>query len=295
MNGKNVPIRHTLQNGDSVEVVTSPTQSPKRDWLTFVKTSKARSKIKQALREESAKAAEYAKELLQRRFKNRKIEVEEALLMRYIKKCGYKTVTDFYVDMAEGRRDANTVIEEYLELERREHGETSEHAEIRSAEEFVAPSEPVESRSDVLVIDKNLTGVEYHLAKCCNPIFGDPIFGFVSTRGIKIHRTNCPNAQDMLSRFGYRTIQARWSGKGTDGYAVTLHIVGNDDLGIVTNITSVISKESGVMLRSINIDSVDGLFQGNFTVTVKDTASLSVLTKKLQAVRGVKNIERLNT
>ena len=293
--GKNVPIRHTLQNGDSVEVVTSPTQSPKRDWLTFVKTSKARSKIKQALREESAKAAEYAKELLQRRFKNRKIEVEEALLMRYIKKCGYKTVTDFYVDMAEGRRDANTVIEDYLEMERREHGETSEHTEIRSAEEFVAPSEPVESRSDVLVIDKNLTGVEYHLAKCCNPIFGDPIFGFVSTRGIKIHRTNCPNAQDMLSRFGYRTIQARWSGKGTDGYAVTLHIVGNDDLGIVTNITSVISKESGVMLRSINIDSVDGLFQGNFTVTVKDTASLSVLTKKLQAVRGVKNIERLNT
>ena len=295
VNGKNVPIRHTLQNGDSVEVVTSPTQSPKRDWLTFVKTSKARSKIKQALREESAKAAEYAKELLQRRFKNRKIEVEEALLMRYIKKCGYKTVTDFYVDMAEGRRDANTVIEDYLEMERREHGETSEHTEIRSAEEFVAPSEPVESRSDVLVIDKNLTGVEYHLAKCCNPIFGDPIFGFVSTRGIKIHRTNCPNAQDMLSRFGYRTIQARWSGKGTDGYAVTLHIVGNDDLGIVTNITSVISKESGVMLRSINIDSVDGLFQGNFTVTVKDTASLSVLTKKLQAVRGVKNIERLNT
>jgi hypothetical protein len=295
VNGKNVPIRHTLQNGDSVEVVTSPTQSPKRDWLTFVKTSKARSKIKQALREESAKAAEYAKELLQRRFKNRKIEVEEALLMRYIKKCGYKTVTDFYVDMAEGRRDANTVIEDYLEMERREHGETSEHTEIRSAEEFVAPSEPVESRSDVLVIDKNLTGVEYHLAKCCNPIFGDPIFGFVSTRGIKIHRTNCPNAQDMLSRFGYRTIQARWSGKGTDGYAVTLHIVGNDDLGIVTNITSVISKESGVMLRSINIDSVDGLFQGNFTVTVKDTASLSVLTKKLQAVRGVKSIERLNT
>ncbi|MDO4703839.1 MULTISPECIES: bifunctional (p)ppGpp synthetase/guanosine-3',5'-bis(diphosphate) 3'-pyrophosphohydrolase [Tannerella] len=296
VNGKNVSIRHLLRNGDSVEVVTSQTQTPKRDWLSFVTTSKARSKIKQALREESAKAVEYAKESLQRRFKNRKIEVEEALLMRYIKKSGFKTVTDFYIHLAEGKSDVNKIIDDYLDFGRKER-EAAEHMENRSAEEYITTTEAetISSHQDVLVIDKDLTGIEYKLSKCCNPIFGDPIFGFVSTRGIKIHRTNCPNAQEMFSKFGYRVIQARWSGKGTDGYAVTLRIIGNDDIGIVTNITSVIGKEDGVSLRSLQIDSVDGLFQGNFTVMVKDTSALNMLTKKIRTVKGVKNVDRLNT
>lgn len=296
VNGKNVPIRYVLHNGDSVEVITSPAQRPKRDWLSFVTTSKARSKIKQALREDSAKAVEYAKELMQRRFKNRKIEADEALMMRYIKKSGYKTVTDFYIQLAEGKTDANKIIDDYLEFGRKEKEAAGEPFN-RSAEQYITTTEAEEvaSNKDVLVIDRNLTGIEYKLAKCCNPIFGDPIFGFVSTRGIKIHRMNCPNAQEMFSRFGYRVIQARWSGKGTEGYAVTLRIVGNDDIGIVTNITSIITKEEGVSLRSLNIDSNDGLFQGNFTVTVRDTAALNMLTKKLRTVKGVKNIDRLNT
>ena len=169
--------------------------------------------------------------------------------------------------------------------------------ENRSAEEYITTTEAetISSHQDVLVIDKDLTGIEYKLSKCCNPIFGDAIFGFVSTRGIKIHRTNCPNAQEMFSKFGYRVIQARWSGKGTDGDAVTLRIIGNDDIGIVTNITSVIGKEDGVSLRSLQIDSVDGLFQGNFTVMVKDTSALNMLTKKIRTVKGVKSVDRLNT
>ena len=296
VNDKNVPIKHVLNNGDTVSIVTSPTQSPKRDWLNIVVTSKARVKIKQALREEMAKAVDFAKEMLQRRFKNRKIEMEEAAIMRYIKKKGFKTVTDFYVAIAEERLDTNNVIDEYLEQIRRET-ETNDHTDVRSAEEYITTTavEVFSTNKDVLVIDKNLTGIEYKLAKCCNPIYGDKVFGFVSTQGIKIHRMDCPNASEMLSRFGYRIIQAKWSGKGDDGYIVTLRVIGRDDIAIVTNITSVIGKESGVSLRSLNIDSVDGMFQGNFTVMIRDTTSLNVLTKKINAVKGVKSVERLNS
>ena len=232
-------------------------------------------------KEETVKAVEFAKEMLQRRFKNRKIELEEPTLMRYIKKKGFKTVTDFYIEIAEERLDPNVVIDEYVEALRKET-ESNDRTEARSAEE-------------ILVIDKNLTGIEYKLAKCCNPIYGDEVFGFVSTHGIKIHRMDCPNAQEMMSRFGYRIIRAKWSGKGDNGYIVTLQVIGRDDIAIVTNITSVIGKEANVTLRSLNINSTDGLFQGNFTVSVRDTTSLSSLTKKIKAVNGVKTVERLNT
>lgn len=293
VNGKNVPIKHVLQNGDSVEVVTSPAQSPKQDWLNFVVTSKARIRIKQALREEVAKTADFAKEMLQRRFKNRKIDMDEASLMRYIKRKGYKTVTDFYVDLGEERLDANAVIDEYLDLVHRET-DAPENA-ARSAENFTTTTEAEEiaTSKDVLVIDKNLTGVEYKLAKCCNPIYGDEVFGFVSTHGIKIHRMDCPNAQELFSRFGYRVVRAKWSGKGNgDGYVVTLHVVGRDDIAIVTNITSVIGKEPNVNLRSLSINSTDGLFQGSFSVMVRDTIALNQLLKKLKGVKGVKNVVR---
>lgn len=295
VNDRNVSIKHVLNNGDSVMVITSPTQSPKRDWLNFVSTAKARARIKQALREEAAKTVDFAKEMLQRRFKNRKIELDEPILMRYIKKKGYKTVTDFYLDISEERLDPNLVIDQYIEQEKRER-EAAEHTETRSAEDYITTTEVEEksSQQDVLVIDQNLRGIEYKLAKCCNPIYGDDVFGFVSTQGIKVHRTDCPNAQELFSRFGYRIIRARWSGKGDGGYVVTLRVTGRDDITIVTNITSVISKENGVTLRSLNIDSVDGIFQGNFAVMVRDTTALNMLTKKIKTVKGVKAVERLN-
>lgn len=295
VNDRNVSIKHILNNGDSVTVITSPTQSPKRDWLNFVSTTKARARIKQALREEAAKTVDFAKEMLQRRFKNRKMDLDEPVLMRYIKKKGYKTVTDFYLDISEERLDLNHIIDQYIELDKKEK-EAFEHTEVRSAEDYITTTEVEErsSQQDVLVIDKNLRGIEYKLAKCCNPIYGDDVFGFVSTQGIKVHRTDCPNAQELFTRFGYRIIRARWSGKGDSGYVVTLRVTGRDDITIVTNITSVISKENGVTLRSLNIDSVDGIFQGNFSVMVRDTTSLNVLTKKIKTVKGVKAVERLN-
>ena len=294
VNGKNVPIKHRLNNGDTIEVITSPTQTPKRDWLSFVVSSKARSRIKQAIREEFSKSVDLAKEQLKRRIRNRRIDIDEALLMRYIRKKGYKTVTDFFIDLAKEKLDVNTVIDECVELEKKDN-EHSEHLETRSAEMYVANFEAQEmtSQQDVLIIDRNLTGIDYKFAKCCNPIYGDPVFGFVSTQGVKIHRMNCPNAPEIRSRFGYRIILAEWSGKGKSGYTVTLRIIGHDDIGIVTNITSVISKESHVSLRSINIDSVDGLFQGAFSITISDTVKLTQLVKKIKGVKGVKNIIRL--
>ncbi|MDR1720167.1 MAG: RelA/SpoT family protein [Dysgonamonadaceae bacterium] len=292
INGKNVTIKHKLRSGDQVDIQTSPNQTPKQDWLNFAVTSKARIKIKQSLKEQSAKQVEFAKELLHRRFKNRKLDEDEARLMRLIKKKGYKTVTDFYADIANERLDVNTVIDQYLELEKKET-ELQEHSE-RSLENYHAfiPAEELANQEDVLTIDQNLTGVEYKLSKCCNPIYGDDIFGFVSSQGIKIHRTNCPNAPAMFNRFGYRVVSARWSGKSGSNYPVTLRVVGRDDIGIVTNITSIISKENGMELRSINIDPVDGLFQGNITVMLNNTNAMDSLIKKIKAVKGVKQVSR---
>ena len=146
----------------------------------------------------------------------------------------------------------------------------------------------------MLVIDKNLKGVDYTLSKCCHPIYGDDVFGFVTVNGgIKIHREDCPNAPELRKRFGYRIVKAMWSGKGKSQYSITLKIIGNDDIGIVNNITSIISKEEKIMMRSINIDSNDGLFRGNLVVNVEDTSKLEQLIKKLRNVKGVKQIIRL--
>ena len=152
----------------------------------------------------------------------------------------------------------------------------------------------MQANDDTLIIDRNLKGVDYHLARCCNPIFGDPIFGFVTVnRGIIIHREDCPNAIELRKRFGYRIVKAKWSGKGSSQYVTTLRVVGNDDIGIVNNITSIISKDEKILLRSINIDSSDGLFSGNLTVQVEDKGRLEGLIKMLRTVKGVKQVVRL--
>lgn len=296
INGKNVSIRHKLKNGDQIEIITSPNQSPKQDWLNFVVTSKARNKIRQSLKEEANKQVEIAKELLKRRVKNRKIEISEAIMMRLIKKLGFKTITDFYIKIADESLDVNNVIDQYVELERKETEQHERHEAV-SAENYVVYNHETEKETasrEELVIDKNLTGIDYKLAKCCNPIYGDEIFGFVSSQGIKIHRTNCPNATDMYTRFPYRIIPARWSGKSGSNYTITLHIIGNDDIGIINNLTSIIAKENGVNMRSISIDSDDGLFRGNISVTLSDTDMLKGLIKKLKTVKGVKSVSRLS-
>ena len=295
VNGKNASIRQNLNSGDQVEITTSNTQTPKADWLKIVKTSKARSKIRQALKEMEAHQAEFAKETLERRFKNRKLEYDEAIMMRVIKKLGYKMVTEFYRDIATEKLDCNLVLDRFIEYQKKE-SEQHDDVNYRSAEEYsLQPTvEDKHYKDDVLVIDQNLKGLDFKLAQCCNPIYGDDVFGFVSVNGgIKIHRQDCPNARDMKARYGYRVVKARWAGK-SDGkqYPINLRVVGHDDISIITNITSIINKETGILLRSIKIDSNDGLFSGILTILVDDNSKLQALIKKLNGVKGVKQINR---
>jgi len=294
VNGKNVQIKHVLNNGDQVEVLTSPTQKPNPAWLNVVTTSRAKSKIRQALKEIEYKDAEIGRETMLRRFKNWKIDIDDGRISRLSKKKGFKTVSDFYQAIAQETIDIHDVRNAYLELENRDN---TVGVEVRTAENFVQEISSIPqtvSKEDVLVIGEDLKNVEFRLAKCCNPIYGDDVFGFVSvTGGIKIHRTDCPNAPQMISRFGYRIVKARWSGKSVGSqYPITLRVVGHDDIGIVTNITSLISKEKNVLLRSISIDSNAGLFQGNLTVMVSDNKELDSLIKKIKLIKGVKNVSR---
>lgn len=298
INGKNVTLREVLNSGDTVEIITNSKQTPKKEWLNIVKTARGKAKVRQAIRESQQTAGLYAKELLERKFRNKKIDVDESLLMRLIRKMGYKETSEFYRDIVNETLEPNTVVERYQEMKQHEGNAYANAAPVRSAEEFQYSDNPQQKTSasagDTLIIDRDMKGIDYTLARCCQPIYGDPIFGFVTVNGgIKIHHENCPNATDLKTRFGYRVVKARWSGKGQTQYAVTLRVVGNDDIGIVTNLTSVISKEDRLVLRSISINSDDGLFSGNLVVQIDDKHRLEALIKKLRAVKGVKSVTRL--
>ena len=298
INGKVVSIRQLLKSGDQVEILTSSQQKPRQEWLSIVKTSRAKSKIRLALKETQVKEGLFAKEMLERKFKNRKIEQEEATMFHVIKKLGFKEVSDFYKQIADGQLDVNTVIDKYVELKEGEKVVTGDNM-ARSASEFDLDESRFSQMNahmtdDTLVIDRDLKGLDYQLARCCHPIYGDPIFGFVTINGgIKIHRQDCPNAPELRRRYGYRIVKAKWSGKGSSQYSITLRVIGNDDIGIVNNLTSIISKDERLVLRSINIDSHDGLFSGNLVVMLEDTSRLEALIKKLRTVKGVKQVERI--
>ena len=298
INGRVVPIRYQLKSGDQVEVLTSANQKPRQEWLNIVKTSRAKSKIRLALKETQVKDGLFAKEMLERKFKNRKIEMEDSIMFHVVKKMGFKEVSDFYKQIADGILDTNDVIEKYLELKEGEKVITGDNV-ARSASEFELDESKVAGlnvpmNDDVLIIDRNLKGIDYQLARCCSPIYGDSVFGFVTINGgIKIHRTDCPNAPELRRRYGYRIVKAKWSGKGSSQYSITLRVIGTDDIGIVNNLTSIISKDEKLVLRSINIDSHDGLFSGNLEVMIDDTSRLETLIKKLRVVKGVKQVERI--
>ena len=297
INGRAVSFRQELHSGDQIEILTQSNQKPRQEWINIVKTSKAKAKIRLAIKETQKKEGLFAKELLERRFKNRKLEIEESIMARTIKKMGYKENSDFYKDIAEEKIDPNSIIEKYIAERDHDLNVTNTTRPAASAAEFEYENpteEMMRQNDDVLVIDENLKGIDFELAHCCHPIYGDPIFGFVTvSKGIKVHRSDCPNAKELQRRFGYRIVKAKWSGKGTSKYAITLRIIGNDDIGIVSNITNIISKEDKLVMRSINISSKDGLFSGNITVMIDDASRTEALIKKLSAVKGVKQVMRI--
>lgn len=295
VNGKNQKINYKLQSGDTVEILSSPSQQPKADWLNYVVTSKARNKVRVALKEMEGRAGELGREMLQRRCKNRKIEIDEGSISKLVKRLGYRTITDFYGAISAGSLEVNDVIEAYLEMERRAHEETVRvSADTYVMQTSAEEAEAQQSNGDVVVIGEGIKGINYKLARCCNPIYGDDVFGFISAEGvIKIHRTDCPNAANISRRYPYRIIKTRWSGKIGSQFGATLRIVGRDDIGIVTNITSIINKEKSTTLRNISIESDNGLFQGYVVVGISDQSSLNQLIKKLKTVKGVKDVQRV--
>ena len=297
VNGRNRKLNYKLESGDTVEILTSPQQEPSRDWLNIVVTTKARNKIRAVLKENANKSAEIGKELLQRRFKNRKLDYDEAIISKTVTRMGYKDAIAFFSAIGSDEIEINDVADTYAEILGRS-SKAEDLAERISASQYVLqPKEEDEAKddagNDVIVIGDNIKGITYKLARCCNPIYGDDVFGFISAEGvIKIHRCDCPNASHIRQKYGYRLIRTRWSGRAGAEFAATLRVVGKDDIGIVTNITSIINKEKSVSLRGISIDSNDGLFAGVITVGISDTAALNQLIKKIQTVKGVKNVQR---
>jgi len=294
VNGKNVSFRTPLHSGDTVEILTASNQTPKPEWLRILVTSRARAKLRLSLKETRQKQGLYAKELLERRLKNKKLDYDEATVAHLIRKMGFKEQSDFYHQIAEGRLDPTRVLDEYQALVDQSQVKESEAESAENFEYAHPATTEAKKNDDVLIIDKSLKGIDFSLARCCHPIYGDKVFGFVTVNGgIKIHRADCPNAAEMQRRFGYRIVRAQWSGKGSSHYDITLRVIGNDDIGIVSNITNIISKDEKIVMRSINIDSHDGLFSGNLVVQLDDKSKLNLLIKKLRTVKGVKQVIRL--
>ena len=292
INGKNVPIRHKLKNGDKVEIIRSKNQKPNIDWLKFVVTSKAKSKIKLALKEDKLKEAENGKEILKRRFKNWKFEFQDPFIRKLLTHYKYNDAIDLYYDIATEKLDLLQIKEILSEDEKHEHKTLAIQEEL--VEKLVKPS--AEKIDDYLIIDDRLANIDYHLGKCCNPILGDEVFGFVTrTAGITIHRVNCPNAAQLFSKYGYRVVKAKWTRSDIERFFITsIRVTGNDDIGIFSNISDVISKDLKVNMRSVTMDSSSGMFEGIIHLFVKDRDHLDVLIRKLVKVKGVLSVKRMD-
>jgi GTP pyrophosphokinase len=290
VNGKNVTIRYVLQNGDHVSILRSKNQKPKQDWLSFVVTTKAKTKIRQVLNEEKTKAAAEGKEILMRRLKNWKIPYGDMVIQRLINHYNLKTAQDLYYNIAIGKTEP---------LDIKEVLQTEEVLEVPASEISVTETEQKESidlYSDYLIIEDRVEGLDYKLAKCCNPVFGDSVFGFVAiSEGIKIHRTNCPNAQNMISRYPYRVVTARWTkSKSSPSFIAAIKITGVDDIGMVNKIADVIAEHKAVV-RSFNYKMDDGMFEGMLNIMVSNQHDLYGVIRKIQSIKGILKASRVDS
>lgn len=290
VNGKNVTLRHKLQNGDQISVDTANHQRPKLDWLDFVVTSKAKTRIKASLNEDVKKEAENGKEILLRKIKNWKIEYNDDSIRKLLKFYKLKLAQDLYYNISIGKIDTLEIKD--ILVEKKEESAKQLITEMLSKDKVQELE--FASGDDYLVIDNNLKNVIYKLAPCCNPIFGDDIFGFVTiSEGIKIHRSSCPNAPQMIERYPYRFIKAKWQDtKKKSSFQATIRISGTDELGIVGQISHVISKDVAVQMRSINIDTNNGAFDGTLRVFVNGLEHLDFLMNKLKSINGVIAVTR---
>ncbi len=294
VNQRLVPLNHVLKNGDQVEVLTSNKQKPHQDWLRFVITSKARSRIKDALKEEQKAAAIEGKEIVKRKLRQMKLRLNNETVEQLRAYFDERTVLDFYYKVGKGAIDAKE-IKRFKAV--RSSIPKDPKDRIQDAASFTKQIAKVrQKQSDILLIGEDMDVVDYRMAKCCNPIPGDEVFGFVTVNeGIKIHRTSCPNAPELLSSYGYRVVKAKWSSQMDNAFLTDLKIIGTDRVGLINDVTNIISGELKVNMRAITIATDLGIFEGKITLYVQDTGQLEVMIKKLQKVNGVVKVTRIDT
>ncbi len=290
VNHKLVPLSYQLQNGDQVEIITSNKQTPKEDWLNFVITAKAKSKIKSSLKDEKRRIADEGREILDRKLKSLKIPSTIENINKITHFFKLHASQDFLYQIAKGGIDIGD-LKDYLNYEKNAEYKPFERTDPA---EFVKKIKSEEV--DTLLIGEDLQKIDYKLSTCCNPIPGDDVFGFVTVgEGIKIHRTNCPNATKLMSNFGYRIVKARWNSQKQLAFLTGLNITGIDDVGLINKITTIISNDFKVNMRSITVDSHEGIFDGSIMVYVNDTHHLNELIAKLKQVNGVTDVRRFDS
>ncbi|TAH24951.1 MAG: bifunctional (p)ppGpp synthetase/guanosine-3',5'-bis(diphosphate) 3'-pyrophosphohydrolase [Cytophagales bacterium] len=291
VNQKLVPLSFVLTNGDQVEILTSSKQKPSEDWLKFVVSSKARSKIKEALKEQKKLIALDGKEIVQRKLAQMKLELNNEVINQLLIFFNRKTPLQLFYDVARGIIDTRDIKKFREEKEIRKPLDKREIADLQRVPTEIKKSP---SDNDLLIIGESIDKIDYKLAKCCNPIPGDDVFGFVTiSEGIKIHRTNCPNAVELMSNYGYRVIKAKWTSQKELAFLAGVSIVGLDRVGMASDITKVISNEYKVNMRSITIDTIDGMFEGKIMLFVQDTKHLDKLILKLTKVSGITSVQRI--
>jgi GTP pyrophosphokinase len=294
VNHRLVPLSHELRSGDQVEIIVSKKQTPKEDWLKYVVTASARQKIKQALKAERKQVAAEGKETLKRKFKNLGVSWLSINITAVQEHYGLDEALELYYRIAKGKIDIKKLKGYVIEGGRIEFPKESESQEGQKETSSNNVIAPVPGKKDVLLIGDEAQRMDYTLARCCNPIPGDDVFGFVTVNGeIKVHRINCPNATQLLSNYAYRVIKARWASKELNQFEVNVQFSGIDDVGLVQRITNIISSDMHVNMKAISFESNDGIFDGQVRVQVHDTEHLNTLIDKLRNVEGVLTVDRM--
>ena len=296
VNGKLVPLSHTLKSGDQIEVITSSTNKPNARWLDFVITARAKTKIRAALKDEEKKIAEEGKAILQRKLRHLKITFNDKTVNELVNYFKLRTSFDLFYRIGNGAIDntllkafvsqRNSTILNFFKTKLRRNPSNKQEHHI----------EEVTDKFDALVFGKEEGKLDYKLSKCCNPIPGDKVFGFLTiNEGIKVHKQNCPNAISLQSHYAYRIIPAKWIDSTKQDFKAILHISGVDNQGIINNLTRIISNNMGVLIHSINIAGDEGVFEGKLSISVKNSPQLNKLIKSIKQLEGVKKVERVNT
>lgn len=293
VNGKLVPLSHELQSGDQVEILTSDNVKPNRNWLDYATTARARSKIKSSLKAEKKEVAEEGKEILRRKLKQLKISLDEKSVNEMVNHFKLKTSLDLFYRVGIGTID-NKMLKDYASSR---SNMFMTYIKSRIRKPTVSPDidkDEITSKYDQLVFGKEEQKLDYKLSECCNPIPGVPVFGFLTINdGIKVHKKNCPNALSLQSNYAYRIMQAKWIDSSQQEFAAQIQLSGIDNLGLVNNITKVISSNMHVNMKSISFESDDGVFSGKINVVVTNINMLNKLIQNLKKINGIHKVSRI--